>query len=107
MRESGRSRGGSADLSSFFITKTQVGLTPAVSTPWVSYPDLCSAACAGHGGATWLQVTSTAGPRDSRPVVTEVLGPAWGYHVDDISLARGDLVRDVASAEAAWSSAQP
>jgi hypothetical protein len=65
-------------------------------------PDLYSAACQSKGGATWLQVTDIAGPGDTRPVVSETLGPAWGYHVDDVGLALGNLVRDVAGEEAAW-----
>ena len=36
-------------------------------------------------------------------MVTETLGPAWGYHVNDINLALGDLVSDVAAAETAYS----
>jgi hypothetical protein len=35
-------------------------------------------------------------------VVTEQLGPNWGYHVDDVNLALGNLVPDVAAAEASW-----
>ena len=34
-----------------------------------------------------------------RPVVSESLGPDWGYHVDDVNLALGDLVADVRAAE--------
>ena len=94
--------GGTADLSPYFLSPTQAGLPSAVRTPWVTYPGLYSAACQGKGGATWLQVSDIAGPGDTRPVVSETLGPAWGYHVDDVGLALGDLVRDVAGEEAAW-----
>jgi hypothetical protein len=97
--------GGTADLSPYFLSPTQAGLPPAVRTPWVTYPDLYSAACQSKGGATWLQVSDIAGPGDTRPVVSETLGPAWGYHVDDVGLALGDLVRDVAGQEAAWATA--
>jgi hypothetical protein len=97
--------GGTADLSPYFLSPTQAGLPAAVRTPWVTYPDLYSAACQSKGGATWLQVSDIAGPGDTRPVVSEVLGPAWGYHVDDVGLALGDLVRDVAGEEAAWTAA--
>ena len=34
-------------------------------------------------------------------MVSESLGAAWGYHVDDINLALGNLVDDVAAEEAA------
>jgi len=48
-------------------------------------------------------------PREHRAheIVTEAAGPAWGYHADDISLALGNLVRDVAGEEAAWAAAHP
>jgi hypothetical protein len=86
--------GGTADLIPYFPAG------PPVTTPWVTYPDLYSATCRSAGGATWLQVSdlTVAG----RPVVSETLGAAWGYHVDDINLALGNLVDDVSAAEAAW-----
>lgn len=86
--------GGTADLVPYFPA------VPPVTTPWVTYPDLYSASCSSAGGATWLQVNdlTVAG----RPVVSESLGAAWGYHVDDINLALGNLVDDVAAEEAAY-----
>jgi hypothetical protein len=73
-----------------------------VTTPWVSFPGLYTARCESNGGATWLQVTSTAVPGDPRPTVTALLGPDWGYHLDDVNLAVGNLVADVAREEAAY-----
>jgi hypothetical protein len=35
-------------------------------------------------------------------VVSETLGAVWGYHLYDINLALGNLVGDVAAAEAAY-----
>ena len=86
--------GGPADLVPYFPT------SPPFTTPWVTYPDLYSAACSSAGGATWLQVNdlTVAG----RPAVGEQLGPAWGYHLVDINLALGNLVDDVAAEEAAY-----
>ena len=73
-----------------------------VSTPWVTFPGLYTAQCQSKGGATWLQVDSTTTSRDQRPRVTASLGPDWGYHAEDVNLALGDLVRDVAQEEAAY-----
>jgi hypothetical protein len=73
-----------------------------VQTPWVSFPGLYTARCQSQGGATWLQVTPTAVPGDPRPTVTAPLGPDWGYHLDDVNLALGNLVPDVAREEAAY-----
>ena len=52
--------------------------------------------------ASWLQVDSSAVPGDVRPTVSAVLGPAWGYHLDDVNLALGNLVADVAHEEATY-----
>jgi hypothetical protein len=88
--------GGAADLDSFFPSEG------AVPTPWVEFPGLYSARCETEGGATWLEVKKATGSLDKRPVVTEDAGADWGYHTDDVNLALGNLVVDVASAEAAW-----
>jgi hypothetical protein len=94
--------GGTAALTPYFLSATSTPPPPAVTTPWVTYPDLYSASCQSAGGATWLQVGTldVAG----RPVVTESLGPTWGYHLDDINLALGNLVDDVRGAEATFAS---
>jgi hypothetical protein len=73
-----------------------------VATPWVSYPGLYAAQCRDEGGASWLQVTSDSGVGDARPVVSESLGPRWGYHVDDVNLTLGNLLADVALQERAY-----
>jgi hypothetical protein len=36
-------------------------------------------------------------------VVTEALGPTWGYHVNDINLTLGNLVNDVKAQESSYS----
>jgi hypothetical protein len=72
-----------------------------VSTPWVSFPGLYTARCETIGGATTLQITPTGVPGDPRPLVAATLGPSWGYHVDDVNLALGNLVADVAREEGA------
>lgn len=85
-----------APLTPYFVSS-------AVTTgqPWVTYPDLYTATCQSTGGATWLQID--ARPGDTRPVVTPVLGPTWGLHLDDVNLALGNLVNDVKAQETAYS----
>lgn len=92
--------GGTADLDPYFPARPATQPAPPVSTPWVSYPGLYSASCRSAGGAGWLQVNTLTAA--GRPVVTESLGPSWGYHVDDINLALGNLVSDVAAAESGY-----
>jgi Protein of unknown function (DUF3089) len=112
--------GGTADLDPYLLTATQTvqvpgdsgRLTEPVSTPWVTYPGLYSAACEQGGGARWLQVASLAGTSRARPVVNEDIvgdygagsGPAWGYHGYEYGLTLGNVLHDVASQEAAWDS---
>ena len=72
------------------------------TTPWVSFPGLYTATCESSGGATWLQVTAATVPGDQRPKITPVLGPTWGYHLDDVNVAVGNLVFDVALEEHAF-----
>jgi hypothetical protein len=79
------------------------GPAPGATTPWVTYPDLYQAQCQYRDGASWLQVSPTPAPGDSRPLVSQVLGPEWGLHLDDINLALGNLVTDVSALETNWS----
>lgn len=94
--------GGSATLDPYFLKAQSTPPPPPIATHWVTYPDLYSATCRSEGGATWLQIDTLAPA--GRPVVTESLGPAWGYHLDDINLALGNLVEDVRAAEATYTS---
>ena len=112
--------GGTGNLDPYLLTATQTiqlpgqtrQLTEPVSTPWVTYPALYSAACEQGGGATWLQVTSLAGTSRTRPVVNDNpvarygggTGPAWGYHGYEYALALGNLLHDIAGQEAVWDS---
>ena len=89
-------------LLPYFLSATAPVPGLKVATPWVFFPGLYTARCESRDGATWLQVTSTAVAQDPRPLVTAVLGPAWGYHLDDVNLALGNLVPDVAREEAAY-----
>ena len=94
--------GGAGALDPYFVARgTAVGGAPVV-TPWVEFPGLYTASCRSAGGATWLQVTPVATPGDPRPLLTERDGPSWGLHPDDVSLALGNLVQDVAAQEAAF-----
>ncbi|MGO9560224.1 MAG: DUF3089 domain-containing protein [Acidimicrobiales bacterium] len=94
--------GGAADLDPYFLTATSP--TPGVDTGWVEYPGRYRAKCESAGGATWLNVLP-ASPSDVRPAISETLGPDWGFHVEDVNLALGNLVRDVAQMELAYSAA--
>lgn len=93
-------RGGAAVLVPYFVSGS--ALAAGAAAPWTTYLDLYTARCASSGGAAWLQVGTTGLPGDRRPTVTEALGPDWGYHPDDVNLALGNLVADVARQELAY-----
>ncbi|MGO8863485.1 MAG: DUF3089 domain-containing protein [Acidimicrobiales bacterium] len=93
---------GPAPLTPYFLSATSAVPGVNVTTPWVTYPGLYTAQCKSRGGATWLQVSSTSVKGDPRPTVSASLGPDWGYHLDDVNLALGNLVMDVARQEAAF-----
>ena len=105
--------GGTADLAPEFpapgamLTAPPFTSSPASpqAVPWVAYPRLYSAACQSADGATWLQVNDIAARGDTRPVVSEVLGPDFGYHPFDINLVLGNLISDVTREEAAYTAA--
>ena len=87
--------GGSAPLSPEFPTTdtgllgSVAGTASAAGTAWVNYQGLYTGQCQSSGGADWLAVTPT--PGDTRPLVTQQLGPTWGLHLVDVNIAYDDL----------------
>jgi hypothetical protein len=64
-------------------------------TPYVALPDRYTAQCRSQRGITWLQVTPSGLPGDTRPILGENLGPTWGLHAYDVNLGLGSLLEDV------------
>jgi DUF3089 family protein len=92
--------GGSGTLRTLFRTErfpgvlgAVIGDPPAAPTPWAAMPGRFRARCRNEGGASWLHITPA--PGDTRPTVSQTLGPAWGLHLYDVNLALGDLVEVV------------
>ena len=100
--------GGTAALSTYWPVHTPLPIppmtppAPPVTTPWIAYPGQYTATCEHRDGASWLQVTPVGLKGDSRPRVTEIAGPSWGYHFQDINLALGNLVSDARQAELSY-----
>jgi hypothetical protein len=91
--------GGAGPLAPYFPSASvTAGLSskgagaPKVSTPWVTEPGLYTGQCQYRDGASWLQVSAPVTPGDTRPVVTESIGPTWGLHLVDVNIALGNLV---------------
>jgi hypothetical protein len=87
--------GGAAPLHAY-VPSGQVP-TVGATTPWASFPGRFRAQCRHAGTATWLQVTPTSASANRPALLTQSLGPAWGYHIVDVNIALGDLVSDVAA----------
>jgi Protein of unknown function (DUF3089) len=81
---------------------TVVHRVVGVTTPWTAFPQLYTAQCKQQGGAGWLQVRRLLPTtEDSRPSATNE-GPMWGFHLDDLNIAMGNLILDVAYEEASY-----
>ena len=80
------------------------GIKTLPTTGFVTYPNQLAVSCRAKGGASWLQVAPV--PGGAVPAFHEDLGPAWGLHIADVTLALGDLIDAVRLQEAA-NAAQP
>jgi hypothetical protein len=90
--------GGTGTLDPYFAVSN-----PLISTPWAELPDLYTASCDNSDGASFLKISVVRSAGRRRPIVHATLGPNWGLHVDDINLALGNLVEDVAAEESSFS----
>ncbi|WP_334142526.1 DUF3089 domain-containing protein [Rhabdothermincola sp.] len=104
--------GGRASLTPYFATGDWVlpgaGAARAITTPFVTLPDLLDAECVQRDGFSYLEVfvnRDRAGRRAQD--ITGDLTPEWGLHVVDVSIAMGDIERMVGQQAAAFTGAPP
>jgi hypothetical protein len=78
-----------------YVPADRVTTGPAAlpGTGFVAYPDELRASCRASDGIVYLLVTPLPGVH--LPTSSGALGPAWGLHVADVTLALGDLVTAV------------
>jgi hypothetical protein len=103
-----RLSGGDGTLHPYFPTDRLVpegGLARSLPAPdgvagFVAYPGSATAQCREQDGAAWLQVTPVPGA--PLPAADPRLGPQWGLHTVDVTLALGDLVEVVRRQADAW-----
>ena len=94
--------GGTAQLHPYFIITSRKATSPP-GPGFDAYPDQVSGTCKSNDGATWLQIDHpTSGA--ANPPIQDSLGPTWGLHLVDMSVAQGDLVSLAAAETAAWPS---
>jgi pimeloyl-ACP methyl ester carboxylesterase len=91
---------GTAGLAHPYVPSGRVIVGPKAlpGTAFVAYPGGIRTACHTGAGAIWLQVSTP--PGSQVPPFQASLGPAWGLHVADVTLALGDLVEAVRRQEA-------
>ncbi len=101
-------KGGPANLSPLVPTHLtssllgEIGSLPSSEYNWVTYPNYLVGQCMFQGGASYLQITQNRVPGDKRLVLTEELGPSWGYHLYDMNLDLNGLVELVKSESSAF-----
>ena len=68
--------------------------TEDVDTPFVSLPESLTVSCESTADHDYLAVgiAESTDPRPLDGLVTETLGPAWGLHLVDMTVALDDLV---------------
>jgi Protein of unknown function (DUF3089) len=67
------------------------------SRGFVAFPDSLSISCRRQNGVNWLQVDTRPGVKVPGDLLQPTLGPTWGLHRGDITLALGDLTALVAA----------
>jgi pimeloyl-ACP methyl ester carboxylesterase len=102
--------GAGDELTPYFLTSTFPGVlgkesppAPKATTPWVTYPGLYTGTCESSGAANWLQVNVRTQAGDTRSVITQTLGDAWGLHLYDFNIDLGNLVTLVHNEAAGYS----
>ena len=103
--------GGAAPLRPYLATKSLArgeGSSSLLSstldypTGFVTAENLLSGECRNSGGASWLEIGTTAGAGDSRQLPLQELSPEWGLHLVDVNVALGDLVALAEQQARAW-----
>ena len=101
-------------LDSYFFTRSTLPVPGgpirwssdgAAPTPYVRAEGLASARCVNDGPRGYLSIRTNADPNDKRTdriggevAVLGMFLPGWGMHLADVSLAQGDLLRQVENA---------
>jgi pimeloyl-ACP methyl ester carboxylesterase len=94
--------GGTAKLDTYISIPSRLSSSPP-GPGFDAWPDQISGTCTSVGDTTWLQIDH---PTTGRviPPIHDSLGPSWGLHRLDMSVAQGDLISLAAAQTAAWHS---
>jgi hypothetical protein len=79
------------------VAAARLGGVGAGRRGFIAFPDALTTGCRRQNGVNWLQVSVVAGTSLPSTLLRPTLGPAWGLHRGDITLALGDLTALVAA----------
>ena len=63
------------------------------AAPWGSQPDYYKVRCRREAGAHWLNLSKVGIPGDNRPDLGSFVASGSNYHVPEVNLAEGNLLR--------------
>lgn len=63
------------------------------AAPWSGEPDYYRAECKRQGGAHWLNLSKVGLPGDARPDLGAAVAEGSNYHVPEVNLTEGNLLR--------------
>ncbi len=63
------------------------------ASPWASEPDYYRTRCERQGGAHWLNLSKVGLAGDTRPDIGALVASGSNYHVPEVNLAEGNLLR--------------
>jgi len=76
------------------------------ATPWKSEPDYYHAECKRQDGAHWLNVSQIGLPGETRPNLGSLVGSGINWHVPEVNLAEGNLLKITGAWSADYTAAQ-
>lgn len=86
--------GGSGNLLPLVNYDYLLGVPPEeTAAPWSSQPDYYRAECRRQDGSHWLNLSKTNIPGDTRPDLGALVASGSNYHVPEVNLAEGNLLR--------------
>lgn len=86
--------GGSGNLLPLVNLDYLTGAPPAeTARPWIGQPDYYKVECKRQDGAHWLNLSKIGLPGDTRPDLGALVASGSNYHVPEVNLAEGNLLK--------------
>ncbi len=86
--------GGNGNLEPLVNFDYLTGVPPEeTASPWAGEPDYYKVECKRQDGAHWLNLSKVDLPGDTRPDLGATVASGSNYHVPEVNLAEGNLLR--------------